>query len=61
MKELRYRISLILALLVLSVLQLLPKNVTQRVPDAQTGRMKDTAVRRVPISLGLDLQGGIHF
>ena len=60
MKELRYRISLILALLVLSVLQLLPKNVTQRVPDAQTGRMKDTAVRRVPISLGLDLQGGIH-
>jgi len=60
MKELRYRIIFIVALLMLSVLQLRPKNVTQRVPDAQTGRMKDTSVRRVPISLGLDLQGGIH-
>ncbi len=60
MKSLRYRMIVIVSLLVLSVLQLLPRRVTQRVVDAQTGRMKDTAVRRVPISLGLDLQGGIH-
>src|SRR5207302_305761 len=32
----------------------------QRVRDATTGRMKDTTIRRVPINLGLDLQGGIH-
>ena len=43
-----------------SALSLLPRNVTQRIPDAATGRMKDTVERRVPISLGLDLQGGIH-
>jgi preprotein translocase subunit SecD len=60
MKQLRYRIGFIVALLALSVQQLLPKNVTQRVPDVVTGRMKDTTVRRVPIKLGLDLQGGIH-
>ena len=60
MKELRYRMIFIVVLLVLSILQLLPRNVTQRVPDAQTGGMKDTSVRRVPINLGLDLQGGIH-
>ncbi|HKW40217.1 MAG TPA: protein translocase subunit SecD [Gemmatimonadales bacterium] len=47
-------------LLVLSIWQLIPTNVTQRVRDAETGRMKDTVVRHVPINLGLDLQGGIH-
>jgi len=40
--------------------QLIPTNVTQRVRDPATGRMKDTTIRRVPINLGLDLQGGIH-
>jgi preprotein translocase subunit SecD len=60
MKELRYRIIFIVLLLVLSVIQLLPKNVTQRVVNLETGGMKDTTVRRVPINLGLDLQGGIH-
>ena len=47
-------------LIVGSVASLLPRNVTQRVRDADTGRMKDTTTRRVPINLGLDLQGGIH-
>src|SRR2546425_10602450 len=37
-----------------------PSSTTQRVRDAATGRMKDTTIQRVPISLGLDLQGGIH-
>ena len=60
MSDLRYRIGFIVLLLVLSVLQLLPKNVTQRTRDPVTGTMKDTSVRRVPINLGLDLQGGIH-
>ena len=60
MKTIRGRIILIAVLVAVSLKFLLPKNVTQRVPDAQTGRMKDTTVRRVPINLGLDLQGGIH-
>ncbi|HKE91436.1 MAG TPA: protein translocase subunit SecD [Gemmatimonadales bacterium] len=59
MRSIRNRLIAIGALLVLSVVLLLPRNVTQRAPDAQ-GRMKDTTVRHVPINLGLDLQGGIH-
>src|SRR6266566_7959536 len=34
--------------------------ITIGVQDPVTGRMKDSTVRQVPISLGLDLQGGIH-
>src|SRR5213594_1477601 len=60
MSTIRSRLLLIAGLLVLSVWQLMPTNVTERVPDKTTGRMKDTTVRRVPIDLGLDLQGGIH-
>ena len=60
MRTIRGRIILIVVLMLVSVYFLRPKDVTQRVPDAQTGRMKDTSVRRVPIKLGLDLQGGIH-
>jgi preprotein translocase subunit SecD len=46
-------------LLLLCVWSILPRGVTVRVrgPD---GRMRDTTVRRVPINMGLDLQGGIH-
>ena len=60
MSTIRGRIIVIAILLLGSVWFLLPKNVTQRVPDRTTGRMKDTSIRRVPINLGLDLQGGIH-
>src|SRR5438046_9484255 len=60
MSTIRSRLLLIAGMLVLSVWQLMPTNVTERVPDKTTGRMKDTTVRRVPIDLGLDLQGGIH-
>jgi preprotein translocase subunit SecD len=56
----RSRLIVIGLLLVWSVWQLIPTNTTQRVRDADTGRMKDTTIRRVPINLGLDLQGGIH-
>ena len=60
MRTIRTRLLTIGALLVLAVWQLIPSNVTQRVRDPVTGRMKDTTIRRVPINLGLDLQGGIH-
>src|SRR2546429_7775270 len=56
----RSRLIAIGILLALSIWALIPTNTTQRVRDAATGRMKDTTIRRVPINLGLDLQGGIH-
>jgi preprotein translocase subunit SecD len=60
MRTIRNRLLLIAGLALVSGWLLLPKDSTQRVRDAVTGRMKDTTVRRVPINLGLDLQGGIH-
>src|SRR5713101_189422 len=60
MSTIRSRLIVIGLLFIFSVWQLLPKNETQRVPDQATGRMKDTTVRRVPVHLGLDLQGGVH-
>src|SRR5882672_6075012 len=60
MRTIRSRLIAIAGLLALAVWQLIPTNVTQRVRDPVTGRMKDTTIRRVPINLGLDLQGGIH-
>ncbi len=58
--SLRSRLIAIGVLLVASLWALVPTNVTQRVRDAASGVMKDTTVRRVPLNLGLDLQGGIH-
>src|SRR5204863_7502372 len=59
-RTIRSRLLVTGALVVGSVFALRPSNGVQRVRDAVTGRMKDTTVRRVPIDLGLDLQGGIH-
>jgi preprotein translocase subunit SecD len=58
MKTIRGRVIVIVVLVLVAMKFLLPKDVTQRVVVA--GQMKDTTVRRVPINLGLDLQGGIH-
>src|SRR6058998_971334 len=60
MGKIRQRLYVIGILIVVSIISLLPRNVKMRVRDPETGRMKDTTVRRVPIDLGLDLQGGIH-
>jgi len=60
MAKLRSRLFIIGGLVLLSIWALIPADTTQRVRDATTGRMKDTTIRRVPINLGLDLQGGIH-
>ena len=60
MGKIRQRLYVIGALVVLSIVSLMPRNTKQRVIDPATGRMKDTTVRRLPINLGLDLQGGIH-
>src|SRR6266545_121588 len=60
MGKIRQRLYLIGALIVISIISLVPRNTKQRMIEAGTGRMKDTTVRRLPINLGLDLQGGIH-
>src|SRR2546428_4636819 len=59
-KRVRNRLITTGVLIVGSIMSLVPRNTRQRVVDQTTGRMKDTTVRRVPINLGLDLQGGIH-
>jgi preprotein translocase subunit SecD len=60
MSTIRSRVIMIFLLVGVAVYSLVPRNEKERFNDPQTGRMKDTTVRRVPINLGLDLQGGIH-
>src|SRR5918992_6041898 len=58
--SIRNRLLVILALIALSVYHLIPREVTLRERDVETGVMRDTVVNRVPLKLGLDLQGGMH-
>src|SRR5256886_12662370 len=60
MRSLRWRLVWIALATAFAVIALAPRNTAQRVLDQKTGRMKDPTARRVPINLGLDLQGGIH-
>src|SRR5438105_10558185 len=59
MSNLKYRIGAIVALCILSVWALFPRNVTVRQPGAG-GVMTDVVQRRVPLRKGLDLQGGTY-
>src|SRR5690349_2277204 len=56
---LRYRILIILALVLASVAALFPRTVKERVKTAN-GTFVYNDVRRVPLKRGLDLQGGMH-
>jgi preprotein translocase subunit SecD len=58
--SIRTRLLLILGLVALSVFYLVPRNVTLRERDLETGVMRDRTEKRVPLKLGLDLQGGMH-
>jgi preprotein translocase subunit SecD len=58
--SIRTRILLIVALVALSVFFLIPRDVTIRERDPESGVMKDRTQKRVPLKLGLDLQGGMH-
>jgi len=58
--SIRTRILVILALIALSVFYLVPRNVTMRERDLETGVMHDRTEKRIPLKLGLDLQGGMH-
>jgi preprotein translocase subunit SecD len=55
---LKYRIFVIIALIIASAAALFPRNVTERV-KGPNGFVYDT-VRRVPLKRGLDLKGGMH-
>jgi preprotein translocase subunit SecD len=59
MLKLKYRIGLIVALLLVSIWALFPRNVTVKRRGAD-GLLRDTVERRVPIKRGLDLQGGMY-
>src|SRR5665647_1631424 len=56
--NLKYRILIIIGLILASVAALFPRTVTERVKRGD-GFVYDT-VRRVPLKRGLDLQGGMH-
>src|SRR5688572_15181792 len=59
MSKLKYRLLLIVAMLLASVWFLFPRDVTvnRRGPD---GLLHETVERRIPLKRGLDLQGGMH-
>lgn len=59
MSNLKYRIGLIVGLLALSAWALIPRDTIERVKRADGSIGFDT-VKRVPLKLGLDLQGGMH-
>jgi preprotein translocase subunit SecD len=59
MSNLKYRLALIAALVLLSVYALFPRDVKTRQRRAD-GTFYDTLTRRVPLRKGLDLQGGMH-
>ena len=60
MNSIKWRTIAIVALVLASIAALVPRNVKQRIYNPQTGQMRDTTLRRVPIKLGLDLSGGVH-
>lgn len=57
--SLKTRIGLIVAMVVASIIALLPRDVTLRVPG-KDGVLRDTTFKQVPLKRGLDLQGGMH-
>ncbi|HET9066820.1 MAG TPA: protein translocase subunit SecD [Gemmatimonadales bacterium] len=57
--SIRNRVVLILALVALAIFYLFPRPETVREQLAD-GRMRDTVMTRIPLKLGLDLQGGMH-
>jgi preprotein translocase subunit SecD len=57
--SIRNRLLVIAFLVALSVYSLFPREVTIRTRAAD-GAMRDTTETRVPLKLGLDLQGGMH-
>ena len=60
MTNIKYRVALIIALTLASIWALWPRTVKERWRNPQTGASEYREVKRVPLKLGLDLEGGIH-
>lgn len=60
MTNIKYRVAIIIALTLASVWALWPRTVKERWRNPQTGESEYRDVKRVPLKLGLDLEGGIH-
>jgi preprotein translocase subunit SecD len=60
MSNIKYRVATIVAVILASIWALWPRNITVRERNPQTGAAEYDTVRRIPLKLGLDLQGGIH-
>src|ERR687898_1242672 len=58
--SIRTRLLVIVGLVALSIFYLIPRDVPLRERDPETGIIRDTVVKRVPLKRGLDLQGGMH-
>ena len=58
--SIRNRLIVIALLVAGSIFVLVPRSTTLRERDPQSGVMRDTIVKQVPIKRGLDLQGGMH-
>lgn len=56
---LKWRVTIIVGLCVLSIWALFPRDVTIRTRNAE-GALVDETIRRVPLKKGLDLQGGMY-
>jgi preprotein translocase subunit SecD len=59
MSNLKYRLAIIVGLVLLSLYALFPRDVKVRQRHAD-GTFYDTVTRRVPLRKGLDLSGGMH-
>ncbi|HZH39612.1 MAG TPA: protein translocase subunit SecD [Gemmatimonadales bacterium] len=60
MKTIRNRLLLIGGLFLIAVYAIVPRSTKVRQLDPKSGQMVDATERLVPITLGLDLRGGVH-
>lgn len=60
MSNIKSRVAIIVALTLASIWALWPRTITVRERNPQTGAAEYREVKRIPLKLGLDLQGGMH-
>src|SRR5919109_3576678 len=58
--SIKWRVILIALATLASIVALWPRTITVRERNPQTGISENKRVKRVPLKLGLDLQGGMH-
>jgi preprotein translocase subunit SecD len=61
MSNLKYRLLLIGAMILVSLAALFPRTKTIRAYDPKTGQFRPQQVRYIPLKKGLDLSGGTYF